>query len=223
MRLKDDKQGFIAVLMALFTGIIIILGISIAVSLGPAIGGPIDETAQENTPGYAYASASFTFSGNTTDGETFNISYSGTSDCYEFDPADDGVTHSGCNDVDVSSGGNTSALSAYNLATSINANDNVGVEASNSSDTISLTADNYGDDYNSISVSDTCANITTNTTLSGGEDGSQWNSTVNSDLPQGSDIWESNIDIISIAVFVVIAFGAIIGTMLWYVRRQGGM
>jgi len=103
-KLRKDNQGFVAVLMALFTGIIIILGISVAVSIGPAIGGPIDETAQDNVP----------------------------------------------------------------------------------------------------------AN-------------SSWNATENTDLPSGADIWESNVDIISIAVFVVIAFGAIIGTMLWYVRRQGGM
>ncbi len=113
----------------------------------------------------AAATGTLTFSGNTSDGETVNIS----TDRYEFD-TDSSVT-GGNIAVDVSGGNNNSTRSCELFAAEVTANDTVGVGASCTGSVATLTADAAGSGGNSITTTETCANAAfASSTLTGGTD-----------------------------------------------------
>jgi phage tail sheath gpL-like len=114
----------------------------------------------------AKASATFTFTGNTNDGEFVNITKGSTTECFEFDT--EGNLTAGCYAVDVASS-QTAANSAYALAQSINTNSML-VTASNSSATVTIRAATAGVDGNNIYVTDTVTNLTTQAYLTGGHE-----------------------------------------------------
>lgn len=205
--MRFDSKGQVGNIEVL-VGVSITLVILIALySIIPLIGAQLDTAS--DVQACVNASGDFTFTGNTSDGEQLWLNYSGTTECYESDPLDDGVS-SGCTDVDTSSGGNTSALSAYNFASSIDANTAHSIDASNSSDTLTIdstlcsdpSAD--GSDHNAFAVNDYMANLSANTTLSGGEDPSDWNSDANSDIESGHGLWGSIGPLITLAAIVAV-------------------
>ena len=104
--------------------------------------------------GSAAATGTLTFTNNTTDGETVNIS----TDRYEFDT--EGNVTSGNIAVDISGGNNNSSRSCTLFAAAVTASDTVGVGAGCSSSIVTLTADSLGTSGNSITTTETCTNAT---------------------------------------------------------------
>lgn len=177
-------------------------------SLAPVIGDKIDTSVEIQQS--AAATGMLTFSGNTSDGETVNIS----TDRYEFDPEGDGIT-GGNLLVDVSGGNNNSSRSANLFAASVITLDTVGVGSSVDGLVVTLTADSVGSDGNSIATTELCANAVFGAaTLTGGTDASEW---AEEDVPTGADIWKDNATLISLVVLVMI-----ISLAIFYIRRMGG-
>jgi len=205
--LNDRKAqvGTMELVISVAIGLIVLAAIY---SLAPVIGDKIDTAVPLTTD--AAATGTLTFSGNTSDGETVNIS----TDCYEFDVAGNGV--SGNNSaVDVTGGNNNSSMSASLLATDVGVNDSVGVGASADGSVVTFTADTEGSDGNSITTTKICTNASFAAgTLTGGTDGSEWAA---DDIPTGVDIWSDNATLISLVVLVMI-----ISLAIFYIRRMGG-
>jgi hypothetical protein len=119
--------------------------------------------------GVTPATGTLTFSGNTSDGETVNIS----TDRYEFDT--DGSVASGNLAVDVSGGNNNSSRSCELFAAEATANDTTGVGATCAGSVVTLTADTAGDSGNSITTTETCTNAAfAAATLTGGGSTGDW-------------------------------------------------
>jgi len=117
----------------------------------------------EFNAGATAATGTLTFSNNTTDGETVNIS----TDRYEFDT--EGNTTGGNIAVDISGGNNNSSMSCSLFAAAVTASDTAGVGASCGGSVVTLTADSQGTSGNSITTTETCTNATFATgTLTGG-------------------------------------------------------
>ncbi len=119
--------------------------------------------------GLTAATGTLTFIGNTSDGETINIS----TDRYEFDT--NSSVASGNIAVDVSGGNNNSSRSCELFAAKVTADDTVGVGASCAGSVVTLTADTIGTAGNSIATTETCANASFGAaTLAGGGGGTEW-------------------------------------------------
>jgi hypothetical protein len=216
MRFIKDSKGS-AVLWSLVTVVLIVLIISIIATIGPMIG--YETESAVTIPGDVCAQKSFTFSGNTSDGDFINITDGSTTECFEFETTG-GLTVATCYMVDVTNNQNSTTGSATAFASSVNTNSSL-VTASVSSATVTLTAETCGASSNNINVTDTSSGITTYANLTGGSDGSQWNSSVNTNLPTGVDIWEVGVKFTKIGVIIGIVVAAVFAPLMGFmiVRR----
>ena len=89
--------------------------------------------------------------------------------------------------------------------------------ATNPTNVTTLTADEAGTAGNNIVLSTNAANIAASA-MSGGQLGSQWNSSVNTNIVSGRSIWEDNASLVSLAVTV-----SILAIVIGYVFDLGGI
>jgi len=198
--LKDTaaQLGTSGILGMLVPIAIILLILAVIFSIAPMIGSEVEQTA--TIPGKTYATATLTFTDVVQDGELVNIS----DEVYEFDTnlTTSEIT-SGHIEVDIAD--TSIATAVVNLTSVINTN-SAYVAASNTSDAVTVQAKTAGSAGNSITVSDTVANASWDaSTLHGGSDGSKWNSSVNTAIPTGTDIWEKTGMFTVVVVVVVLA------------------
>jgi hypothetical protein len=203
LKSRKAQVGTMELVVSVTIGLIVLGAIY---SLAPVIGDKIEGsvTLQEDVA----ATGTLTFSGNTSDGETVNIS----TGCYEF--VISGGPTPGNHPVNVGAGNNSSSMSATLLSAEIETVDpNVGSSVDGS--VVTLTADGTGSDGNSITTTELCDNAVFGAaTLTGGTDASEWSG---SDVPTGVDIWKDNATLISLVVLVMI-----ISLAIFYIRRMGG-
>jgi hypothetical protein len=117
--------------------------------------------------GRHYATKTFTFTGNTSDGEQINITnWDGTTECYEFD-SNNNVTPN-CHRIGIPSGNQPSDL-ATALSGSLSYWSDI-VRGESSGANITVIAEEHGCIGSNITINDSCANLQTNTNLENGCD-----------------------------------------------------
>lgn len=185
-----------------------LLALLVMLEAGPMIGESINIAWTPDAQ--VKATGTLTFTDQPLDGETFNIS----TDRYEYDTGD-GVA-----------AGNLKITVAASLAstmgatvTEVTANDTTGVGATNTSTTVVFTADSYGYAGNSITTTETSTKASFGAaTLTGGDDGSQYNSTINTDLTTGASFWTTMTSMTKIGAMVIIICAAVLVGIMRYTR-----
>lgn len=198
-----------------------ILALVVVYTIIPVVGSQLDIAI--TIPTNAYATGTFTFSGNVSDNELVNITNGNAVYRFEFNTTNNGSAiickTTACIPVNLSGiivAGvtnqpklyNQSYLASGNLTATINANVSTAalVSAANTTNKTTLTAVTVGDGQNSITLSDNTANVASSG-MAGGTDGSQWDSTTNPNIPTAVSLWTSLGAIVKIGGVIVVVGG----------------
>jgi hypothetical protein len=201
-----EKQMTMAGLGAMVLGVVLII---VLFGIIPTIGESIDTAV--TLPTDTDATGALTFSGNVTTGELVNITANSVVYTFEFNTTGTGVTDGYIN-VDVSGGYNTSILASGNLTDAINNNATLAtlITAVNTTNTTTVTAVTAGTTANSYATTETGAQTAwASATLTGGVDGSDWDSSTNTDLPTGAGFWVTISGFVTLSALMLFVGGFI--------------
>jgi hypothetical protein len=190
-----------------------ILALVVIYTIIPVVGSQLDIAV--TIPTNAFATGTYTFSGNVSNGELVNITNGAAVYRFEFNTTGNGadttvVLTANAIRVNASSIGswNSSVKASGNLTAAINANASAAaiVTAANTTSKTTLTAVTIGDGSNSITLADNAVNIAS-TGMAGGTDGSQWDSVTNPSIPTAVDFWETLGTIVKVGGVIVVVGG----------------
>lgn len=202
MSMTMDGLGQIAI------GVLVLI---VAFTIIPIVGSEMDKSV--TVPGDAYASGTLTISGNVTCGQLVNLTdRNGVVTYFEFNITNEpscAAKNAAYDDVVLARFENTSTIAATNLTAEINTNatTSAAFTATSSLGVVTLTSDVIGRVGN-LAVSENLANgAWSAATLTGGQDGSNWNSSHNTNITTAVDFWESVGGIMKVAGLIVVVSG----------------
>ncbi len=207
-----NSQSTMAGIGAIAIGVLVLV---VAFTIIPVVGDQIDQAV--TIQGDETATATLTFSGNASCGEFINITTSaGTKITFELNVTTPGAgiclaKNEWADDVVMAFNTNTSTNAATNLTTSINANATISsiLTATNpSAGVVVITYDTASSEGNTVALAETAAaGAWDGTYMTGGIDGSDWNSEHNTDIPTAVDFWSSIGGILKVAAIILIVGG----------------
>ena len=178
-----------------------IVGITIAalvilvlLAVAPMIGSTVDDVS--NIQDNVQATGTLTFTGASAVNNIVNIS----TETYTFTNGTSGAFN-----VDVGSDAGNATYSTSQLVAEITANSTLVTAVDNADDSLTVTSVLTGTTGNAYGTTDNLTNAAWgSTTLTGGIDGSDWNSNVNSDLNSPAQSWITFVGLIVLAFLAVI-------------------
>jgi len=170
------------------------LVILVLLAVAPMIGSTVDDVS--NIQDNVQATGTLTFTGASAVNNIVNIS----TETYTFTNGTGGAFN-----VDVGSDAGNATYSTSQLVAEINANSTLVTAVDNADDSLTTTSVLTGTAGNAYGTTDNVTNAAWGAiTLTGGIDGSDWNSNVNSDLNSPAQSWITFVGLIVLAFLAVI-------------------
>lgn len=192
--LNDEGVSMIDGAIGVAIGLIVLVAIF---SLAPVIGSAIDSSI--TLPGNTQSTGIFTYTGIGVVGETINIS---TETYTVVNISDTGVA--GAFEFGFETATNNASTMTADLVRSIGSSSALVTAVNSGNNITTITSVMSGANVNYGTTEDQTNGAFGAATMSGGTAGSEWDSTVNSDLTTGVDLWTQNASLLALGVMVSI-------------------